>query len=601
MDNKKRNIVITLIALLAIGFASVSSVLVINGLLAIGENSDDFKIIFTSASIDGAERNDVISESKTEISYETKVLSLIDEESTLEYEATNTSRNYDADVQIVCNIVDESENIIEGENEYVDMTYTPKSMELLAGETKQGSITAKLKKAVTEAMDINIKCTLNATAKERDKLPEEEKVCTFNNPTIKMLNDWEWKDNDCSKDITIGDELTIGSESFYVYNTDTDQYKLLAKYNLEVGNAINSSYPADKETYLQSPRALGYKSGVSKYATVIFSTDEVKGSYYSTYTGSVVEGYVKEYKKKLVSMGLTEESVVTLITATELDELGCERVGSSGTCKSAPEFVYNTSYWTRTSVGIGEVQRVLSSGSCGPSLFDIDSNFGVRPVIKVIKSEFDDKTSEIEDIWTFSADNDNNGVISIGDELTIGSESFYVYNTANNRYKLLAKYNLEVGNETNSSYPADEETYLQSPRALGYKKNVDKYATVAFSSSSVKGRNYNSYIGSIVEGYVKEYKKKLVMMGLPEITEVTLISKEELVTLGCKSSNSEYTCELAPEWVYGTSYWTRSPNVSNNVEGAWYVSTNKSNFHADYNYDSYYGVRPVLFIPASSV
>ena len=128
MDNKKRNIVLTLIVLLAIGFASVSSVLVINGLLAIGENSEDFKIIFTSASIDGAERNDVISESKTEISYETKVLSLIDEESTLEYEATNTSRNYDADVQIVCNIVDESENIIEGENEYVDMTYTPKSM-----------------------------------------------------------------------------------------------------------------------------------------------------------------------------------------------------------------------------------------------------------------------------------------------------------------------------------------------------------------------------------------------------------------------------------------------------------------------------------------
>ena len=171
MDNKKRNIVITLIALLAIGFASVSSVLVINGLLAIGENSDDFKIIFTSATIDEAKRNEVISESKTEISYETKVLSLINEESTLEYEATNTSRNYDADVQIVCNIVNEDENIIEGENEYIDMSYTPESMELLAGETKQGSITAKLKKAVTEPMDIHIKCTLNGTAKERDELP----------------------------------------------------------------------------------------------------------------------------------------------------------------------------------------------------------------------------------------------------------------------------------------------------------------------------------------------------------------------------------------------------------------------------------------------
>ncbi len=173
MDNKKRNIVLTLIVLLAIGFASVSSVLVINGLLAIGENSDDFKIIFTSATIDGTRKDEVISESKTEISYETKVLSLIDEESTLEYEATNTSRNYDADVQIVCNIVDESENVIEGENEYVDMTYTPKSMELLAGETKQGSITAKLKKAVTEPMDINIKCTLTGTPKERDELGDE--------------------------------------------------------------------------------------------------------------------------------------------------------------------------------------------------------------------------------------------------------------------------------------------------------------------------------------------------------------------------------------------------------------------------------------------
>lgn len=173
MDKKKRNIVIALVIMLAIGFASVSTTLVINGLLAIGENSEDFKIIFTSASIDGAERNDVIRESKTEISYETKVLSLIDEESTLEYEATNTSRNYDANVQIVCNIVDENENIIEGENEYVDMTYTPESMSLLAGETKQGSITAKLKKSVTESMNINIKCTLTGIPKERDELGVE--------------------------------------------------------------------------------------------------------------------------------------------------------------------------------------------------------------------------------------------------------------------------------------------------------------------------------------------------------------------------------------------------------------------------------------------
>ena len=169
---KRRNTIIVLVTLLAIGFAAVSTTLVLNGLIGLGE-SNDFKIIFTSASIDGTKRNDVISEGKTEISYGTKVLSLIDEQSVLEYEATNTSRNYDADVQIVCNIVDEDSNIIEGENEYVDMTYAPESMSLLAGETKQGSITAKLKKAVTEPMDINIKCTLTGTPKERDELGDE--------------------------------------------------------------------------------------------------------------------------------------------------------------------------------------------------------------------------------------------------------------------------------------------------------------------------------------------------------------------------------------------------------------------------------------------
>ncbi len=156
--------------MLIVGFAAVTSTLVINGVLNIGENRDDFKIIFTSASIDGTKRNDVINADKTSITYETKMLTTIDEESVLDYEVTNTSRNYDAEVDIVCNVVDETDNVIEGNNIYVDMTYEPNSMTLLSGETKKGKITARLIKAVTEPIDINIKCTLNATPQERDTL-----------------------------------------------------------------------------------------------------------------------------------------------------------------------------------------------------------------------------------------------------------------------------------------------------------------------------------------------------------------------------------------------------------------------------------------------
>ncbi len=169
---KRRNTIIALVVLLAIGFAAVSTTLVLNGVIGLGE-SDDFKIIFTSASIDGTKRNDVIGSDKTVIKYETKTLTTIEEESVLVYEATNTSRNYDAEVSIECNIVDESGNKVEGNNTYVDMTYEPNSMLLLSGETKSGKVKTRLIKAVTDSMDINIKCTLTGTPKERDTLGDE--------------------------------------------------------------------------------------------------------------------------------------------------------------------------------------------------------------------------------------------------------------------------------------------------------------------------------------------------------------------------------------------------------------------------------------------
>ena len=169
---KKRNIII-LVVMLIVGFAAVTSTLVINGVLNIGENSDDFNIIFTSAKLDGTKRDDVIGSDKISITYETKTLTTIDEESVLDYEVTNTSRNYDAEVDIVCNVVDETGNAIEGNNIYVDMTYEPNKMILLSGETKKGKITARLIKTVTEPIDINIKCTLTGIPKERDTLGDE--------------------------------------------------------------------------------------------------------------------------------------------------------------------------------------------------------------------------------------------------------------------------------------------------------------------------------------------------------------------------------------------------------------------------------------------
>ena len=92
---KRKYVVIVLVLMLVIGFAAVTSTLVINGILNIGENSDDFNIIFTSAKLDGRKRNDFISEDKKHIEFISNELKSIDDEMDLVYEVTNTSRNFD--------------------------------------------------------------------------------------------------------------------------------------------------------------------------------------------------------------------------------------------------------------------------------------------------------------------------------------------------------------------------------------------------------------------------------------------------------------------------------------------------------------------------
>ena len=161
---RNRKMILTLIVLLVVGFASVSTTLFLNGVIGISGNEDDFKIIFTSAKLNNKKRNDFISEDKKSINFETDKLTTVDEEAYLDYEVTNTSRLYDGEVVISC---------IVPENDYVIVDYQPRSMTVNAGETENGRITARLLKASAEDGSISIECTLNATATERDSLGDE--------------------------------------------------------------------------------------------------------------------------------------------------------------------------------------------------------------------------------------------------------------------------------------------------------------------------------------------------------------------------------------------------------------------------------------------
>ena len=162
---KKRASIIVAILLLAVGFAAISTILIINGNTKVGENADDFSVIFTAASIDG---NDVYStavdETKKTITFTTSELKTLNQTSVLNYEVTNNSANYDANVTVTC---------VPKENTTAKYTSIKNELEgnatkVLAKESLNGTLTVTLNKTATEEVREEYVCTLTFNAVERD-------------------------------------------------------------------------------------------------------------------------------------------------------------------------------------------------------------------------------------------------------------------------------------------------------------------------------------------------------------------------------------------------------------------------------------------------
>ncbi len=389
---KSKKTVLALVLLLVIGFASVSTTLVMNGVIGIASKKEDFNVIFTKAKLDSVEKKEFIdSETKQTLTYETNKLTTLNETTVLEYEVTNTSRLYDAEVSITCNLVDDADNATT--SEYVSMEYTPNNMVISAGETKSGRITTKLIKGSTEDIGIKVKCELNASATERESLGQEY------TPTISFLEGYVLTDTNDNGKADIGEEVQVGTESFYVIsNTDTE-LNALAKYNLKVGNICTSNgtlertISSSEEGYgIQNAQMRGHVAGDKRYGTLAFSNNNgwsyannatinikqydgpVKTSLYGT------NGY-ERYIKNIIS-----NASVRLITKSELESLKCS--SSDQSCLGAPSWVYSTSYWTQSAYSAGGVYvwRVTSGGVFNSDGFQDSNGRGVRPVITIPKS-----------------------------------------------------------------------------------------------------------------------------------------------------------------------------------------------------------------------
>ena len=164
---KKKSMLIVAILLMSIGFAAVSTTLVINGNVNISENEEDFSVIFTAATLDGTDvYENVIDDTKKVITFETNNLKTLNQTSVLNYMISNNSSNYDAEVSVTCVPKDgTTAKYTSIKNELANNATVVKAKESL-----NGTLTVTLNKTAIEEVSEEYTCKLEFNAVERDAL-----------------------------------------------------------------------------------------------------------------------------------------------------------------------------------------------------------------------------------------------------------------------------------------------------------------------------------------------------------------------------------------------------------------------------------------------
>ena len=167
---KKKSMLIIAILLMSIGFAAISTTLVINGNAKVSENNEDFSVIFTAASIDGKDvYSTAVDETKKAITFTTSELKTLGQTSILTYEVTNNSSNYDANVTVTC---------VPKTGTTAKYTSIKNKLEndatvVKAKETLNGTLMVTLDKVATESVTEEYTCKLEFNAVERDTIGKE--------------------------------------------------------------------------------------------------------------------------------------------------------------------------------------------------------------------------------------------------------------------------------------------------------------------------------------------------------------------------------------------------------------------------------------------
>ena len=305
---KKRSAIIVAIVFMMIGFAAVSTSLIINSNIKVSENETDFDVYFSKARLDTIDvYESVISQDKKTITFNTNNLSKVGDKSTLTYEVTNNSANYDAEVKVTC---------VPENNKYTSITNTLDIEDNIvpARNTAKGRVTITLNKTSIEEVSEEYTCKLEFNAVERKEVGVEKVY------TEKLLNGTDPVLSDNLIPVTIKDngEVTYAdiTKEWYSYEDKVWANAVI----LEDGTSYNVG-DTIKESDIQS-----YFVWIPRYKYKLFNVDNY--SLTTVASASEVESKAQEIdiefenKDTAISNGTTNGSWLTHPAFTSFDTNG---------------------------------------------------------------------------------------------------------------------------------------------------------------------------------------------------------------------------------------------------------------------------------------
>ena len=257
----KKSMLIVAILLMSIGFAAISTTLILNGNAKVSENNEDFSVIFTAASIDG---NDVyttaVDDTKKTITFTTSELKTLNQTSILTYEVKNNSSNYDSNLSVTCVPKTGTTAKYTSIKNKLDNDATV----VKAKTSVNGTLTVTLNKTATESVTEEYTCKLEFNAVERDTLGSSEPTCyyAFGTPTTASATDYTTLGKnvfvrlgtDDSKAVCIND-----NGLFCIKQNDLDNSKEALKnhFGESACGADGSSFRCDSDAFSCSAHSNG--------------------------------------------------------------------------------------------------------------------------------------------------------------------------------------------------------------------------------------------------------------------------------------------------------------------------------------------------------